>query len=161
MPNDALQPTTPPMGLDEGSHGVLLLVARVLCAPALVAAGMAKLAGAPAMVEVFELSGVEQRMRHLVGATEVVFGMSLLVPGLAVWAAVPLLVTMAGAVFAHLFLAGGSAASAVILATPLAFIILSRLWRAAWPPRLFGAARGAEPVTRRWAWKHVSWKGRR
>jgi len=38
MPNDALQPTTPPMGLDEGSHGVLLLVARVLCAPALVAA---------------------------------------------------------------------------------------------------------------------------
>ncbi|HZG47838.1 MAG TPA: DoxX family protein [Allosphingosinicella sp.] len=124
-------PAAPARRLNKG----LLWAAQVLCAAAFVAAGGAKLAGVPAMLEVFQASGFGQGMRYLVGASEVLFGAALLAPRLASWAAVPLLVIMAGAVFTHLVLIGGSAVPALLLAALLGLVILGRRGVAIRPPR--------------------------
>ena len=92
-----------------------LSVLRVLLAAAFLAAGGAKLAGAPAMVELFQKVGVGQWFRIVTGLLEVGGGILLLIPRLTFYGAVLLLLVMVGAVTAHLTVLGGNPAPPLIL----------------------------------------------
>jgi putative oxidoreductase len=73
-------------------------------------AGGSKLAGAPAMVALFDAIGVGQWFRYVTGLVEVVSAVALLVPALASFGALLLSSTMVGAIATHLFIVGGSPA---------------------------------------------------
>lgn len=92
-----------------------LWVLRVLLAAAFLAAGGAKLAGAPAMVELFQKVGVGQWFRIVTGLLEVGGGILLVIPRLTFYGAVLLLLVMVGAVTAHLTVLGGDPAPPLIL----------------------------------------------
>ena len=77
--------------------------------------GGSKLAGAPAMVALFEAIGVGQWFRYVTGIVEVVSAVALLVPALAPFGALFLASTMVGAIATHLFIVGGSPALPVLL----------------------------------------------
>jgi uncharacterized membrane protein YphA (DoxX/SURF4 family) len=79
------------------------------------AAGGAKLAGVPAMVELFEKVRVGQWFRIVTGALEVGGGILLLIPRLTFYGAALLLLVMVGAVTAHLTILGGNPTPALIL----------------------------------------------
>jgi uncharacterized membrane protein YphA (DoxX/SURF4 family) len=78
-------------------------------------AGGSKLAGAPAMVDLFNTIGIGQWLRYLTGTIEVGSAIALLVPSWAPYAAVALAATMIGAVSTHLFVIGGSPLPALLL----------------------------------------------
>ena len=92
-----------------------LWVLRVLLAAAFIAAGGSKLAGAPAMVEMFEKVGVGQWFRIVTGAIEISGAILLLIPRLTFYGAGLLLLVMVGAVTAHLTVLGGNPAPPLIL----------------------------------------------
>jgi len=92
-----------------------LWVLRVLLGAAFFASGGAKLAGVPAMVEMFEKVGVGQWFRIMTGALEVSGAILLLIPRLTFYGAALLLLVMVGAVTAHLTVLGGNPAPALIL----------------------------------------------
>lgn len=94
---------------------VTLWVLQILAAAAFLAAGGAKLAGAPQMVAVFDKIGVGQWFRYVTGTLEVAGGITLLVPGYAFYGAVLLTLVMAGAIVSHLTVLGGSPAPALVL----------------------------------------------
>jgi uncharacterized membrane protein YphA (DoxX/SURF4 family) len=94
---------------------VTLWVLQIVAALAILAAGGAKLAGAPQMVAVFEKVGVGQWFRYVTGGLEIVGAVALLVPRSAFYGAALLLAVMAGAVFTHLAVIGGNPAPAVVL----------------------------------------------
>ena len=109
---------------------------RILLALAFGAAGAAKLAGAPQMVQVFEAIGFGQWFRYVTGAVEVVGAVLLLVPATGFLGGLLLTATMAGAVATHLVLIGGSPAPAVVLALLSAFVT----WRLRPMPQLTARA---------------------
>jgi uncharacterized membrane protein YphA (DoxX/SURF4 family) len=90
-------------------------IIRILLALAFVAAGAAKLAGAPPMVAIFEQIGAGQWFRFVTGILEIVGGLLVLVPLTSAWGALLLACVMAGAVFTHLVVIGGNPAPALIL----------------------------------------------
>lgn len=92
-----------------------LWVLRVLLAAAFLAAGGAKLAGAPAIVELFQKVGVGHWFRIVTGLLEVGGGILLVIPRLTFYGAVLLLLVMVGAVTAHLTVLGGDPAPPLIL----------------------------------------------
>ena len=94
---------------------IALWVLRVLLAAAFIAAGGAKLTGAPAMVEMFEKVGVGQWFRIVTGAIEISGAILLLIPRLTFYGAGLLLLVMIGAVTAHLTVLGGNPAPALML----------------------------------------------
>lgn len=61
-------------------------------------AGGSKLAGVPAMVALFDAVGVGQWFRYVTGLIEVSSAVALLVPSLAPFGALALVVTMIGAI---------------------------------------------------------------
>ena len=103
---------------------------RVLLALAFGAAGIAKLAGAAQMVQVFDAIGFGQWFRYLTGAVEVVGVVLLLVPYTGFLGALLLSATMVGAVATHVALIGGSPLPALVLGLLSAFVA----WRL-WPSR--------------------------
>ena len=92
-----------------------LWVLRGLLGAAFLAAGGAKLAGVPAMVELFQKVGVGQWFRIVTGLLEVGGGILLLIPRLTFYGAALLLLVMVGAVTAHLTVLGGNPASPLVL----------------------------------------------
>ena len=76
---------------------VAVWVLRLGLAAVFAGAGLAKLAGDAAMVEMFADIGAGQWLRHLVGTCEVLAAVGLLVPRLAGAAALGLVALMAGA----------------------------------------------------------------
>jgi len=88
---------------------------QVVLAGMFLLAGGSKLAGAAAMVALFDAIGVGQWFRYVTGCIEVVSAVALLVPSLAPFGAVALVATMVGAVATHLFIVGGSPAVPVVL----------------------------------------------
>jgi uncharacterized membrane protein YphA (DoxX/SURF4 family) len=92
-----------------------LWVLRVLLGAAFLAAGGAKLSGAPAMVAMFEKIGVGQWFRIVTGVLEVGGAILLLIPRLTFYGAALLLAVMVCAVTVHLTLLGGSPAPALTL----------------------------------------------
>ncbi|WP_018903459.1 DoxX family protein [Variovorax paradoxus] len=95
---------------------------RILLALAFGAAGLAKLAGVPQMIQVFEAVGFGQWFRYLTGVVEVGGAVLLLVPATGFVGGLLLAATMAGAVATHLVLIGGSPAPAVVLLLLSAFV---------------------------------------
>lgn len=95
---------------------------RILLALAFGAAGLAKLAGVPQMVQVFEAVGFGQWFRYLTGVVEVGGAVLLLVPATGFIGGLLLTATMAGAVATHLVLIGGSPVPAVVLPLLSAFV---------------------------------------
>ena len=77
--------------------------------------GGAKLAGAAAMVEMFDKIGRGQWFRYFTGLLEVAGGIGLLIPRYAFYAAGLLAVVMVGAIIAHLTVLGTSPAVPVVL----------------------------------------------
>ncbi len=113
---------------------------RILAAAAFLAAGGAKLAGAPMMVEVFNHIGIGQWFRLLTGLVEVAGAIAILLPATAGLGALWLAATMVFAVLTHLFVIGGSPVPAAVLFAITAAVawlhradvatILGRRWNA-------------------------------
>ena len=78
-------------------------------------AGGSKLAGAPAMVALFDAVGIGQWFRYVTGIIEVGAGIALLIPAVAVFGAVLLLPTMLGAIATNLFIAHQSPVVPLVL----------------------------------------------
>src|SRR6266852_9194870 len=92
-------------------------VAQGLLAAAFLAAGGAKLAGVPVMIQIFDQIGFGQWFRVVTGLVEVAGAVALLVPGFAAFGAAWLGATMFFAVLTHLFILQSSAMPALILLT--------------------------------------------
>ena len=91
-------------------YGIQILLALVF-----LAAGTAKLAGAPMMVQGFELLGLGQWFRYFTGVIEVGGALALLAPVLAGYSAALLSCVMVGAIIAHATRMPGSAIPAMVL----------------------------------------------
>ena len=100
---------------------------RILLALAFGVAGIAKLAGVPQMVQVFEAIGVGQWFRYVTGVVEVGGAVLLLVPATGFLGGLLLMATMIGGALTHLVLIGGNPVPAVVLGLMSAFVAW-RLW---------------------------------
>ena len=87
---------------------------KALLALAFLAAGGAKLSGAPMMVETFEHIGLGQWFRYVTGALEVAGAIALLIPSVAAFGALLLCCIMVGAIITHVVI-GGSVVPAIVL----------------------------------------------
>lgn len=103
-------PATPTKAVKITSWGL-----RILAATAFLAAGGAKLAGVPMMVEIFDHIGIGQWFRVVTGLVEVAGAIAMLVPATAGVGSLLLATTMVFAVLTHLFVIGGSPIPAIIL----------------------------------------------
>jgi uncharacterized membrane protein YphA (DoxX/SURF4 family) len=103
-----------------------LWILQIAAAGMFLFAGGLKLAGDPAMVQMFGAIGVGQWFRYLTGTIEVVGGLAILIPSVASWAALALAITMAGAVITHLFIVGGNPAPAIVLLAVTATVAWAR-----------------------------------
>jgi uncharacterized membrane protein YphA (DoxX/SURF4 family) len=111
----------------HGRSGLITVwVVQVALAGMFLMAGTSKLLGAPAMLGLFDAIGIGQWFRYLTGLIEVASAIALLVPSFAVFGALALVTTMAGAVATHLFIVGGSPAVPVILLLGSAGVIWAR-----------------------------------
>jgi uncharacterized membrane protein YphA (DoxX/SURF4 family) len=99
---------------------------QILLAAAFLAAGGAKLAGVPMMVQVFDALGLGQWFRIVTGLVEVGGGVVLLVPGLAAFGATVLGTTMVFAALAHILVLPGSPLPAVVLFVLSALVVWLR-----------------------------------
>lgn len=88
---------------------------RLVAAAAFLAAGGAKLAGVPMMVEIFDHIGLGQWFRTVTGLVEVSAAIALLIPFTAGMGGLLLAITMCFAISTHLFVIGGSPTPAIVL----------------------------------------------
>ena len=123
-------PRHPPLQHLEASMSTparyALLAAKGLLTLAFLAAGGAKFLGAEMMVGTFDAIGVGQWFRYLTGAFEIAGALLLWVPGRAAYGAALLVVTMVGAVIAHLVILGPSAVPALVLGTLAALVLYTQ-----------------------------------
>lgn len=112
--------------MNKGKN-IALWVIQILLAAAFISAGGSKLAGAPAMVQMFDQIGAGQWFRYVTGAIEVGSGILLLIPGMAGIAAILLICTMIGAILTHLTVLHTPPTGPVILLV-LAAIVLWGRW---------------------------------
>jgi hypothetical protein len=92
-------------------------------AAAFFAAGLAKLAGVPFMIQVFDQIGVGQWFRIVTGLVEIVGAFALVYPGMAAIGGVWLGFTMVCAVATHIFVLPSSPAPAAVLLALNALIV--------------------------------------
>ena len=97
-----------------------------IIAAAFLAAGAAKLAGIPFMVDLFAQIGLGQWFRVVTGVVEIAGAVALLVPGLASLGALWLGGTMVGAVATHLFVLHTSPVPANVLGVLNALVVYLR-----------------------------------
>ena len=88
---------------------------RILLALVFLAAGGAKLASVPAMVQIFDALGFGQWFRYVTGVVEIAGAVALLIPSYAALGAAWLGITMFFGTLAHLFILHTSPAPALIL----------------------------------------------
>ena len=98
---------------------IILWTLSVLTALAFIAAGGSKLAGVPAMVEIFDKVGFGQWFRYFTGLLEVTAAIGLLIPRYAFYAAVALAVVIIGAIIAQLTVLDRS------LGAPVALLVIT------------------------------------
>ena len=91
-------------------------------------AGLAKVFGDPAMVEMFTTIGVGQWFRYVVGALEIASAVGVLVPRLSGLAALGLVCLMAGATLTNVLILGASPLLPLVLLAVSALVAWSR-----WP----------------------------
>jgi uncharacterized membrane protein YphA (DoxX/SURF4 family) len=94
---------------------ITLRILSGLVALAFIGAGGAKLAGAAAMVEVFDKVGFGQWFRYFTGLLEVTAGIGLLISRFAFYAAGLLAIVMVGAIIAHLTVLRSPPAAPLVL----------------------------------------------
>jgi putative oxidoreductase len=87
---------------------IALWALQALLALMFVMAGLAKVFGDPAMVEMFATIGIGQWFRYAVGALEIFGAVGVLIPRLSWLAALGLVCLMAGATLTNLFVLGAS-----------------------------------------------------
>src|SRR5438034_9427419 len=108
--------TTTTVPADSGKVRLIAMwILSVLVALAFLGAGGAKVAGAAAMVELFDKVGRGQWFRYFTGLLEVAGSIGLLIPRYAFYAAGLLAVVMVGAIIAHLTVLGTSPTVPVVL----------------------------------------------
>jgi putative oxidoreductase len=108
--------TTNTLPADSGKVRLITLwILSGLLALAFLGAGGAKLAGAAAMVELFDKVGLGQWFRYLTGMLEVAGAIGLLISRYAFYAAILLALVMVGATIANLTVLGVSPAPTVVL----------------------------------------------
>ncbi len=88
---------------------------KILAALAFLAAGSAKFMSVEMMVATFDQLGFGQWFRYVTAIIEISGALLLFVPGKTFFGAALLVMTMAGAIFSHLFLIGGSPVPALVL----------------------------------------------
>ncbi len=110
------------MGLPANTNNRIVWAVRLLLALAFGAAGAAKLAGVAQMVQTFDLVGIGQWFRYVTGIVEVGGAILLLIPSTAFLGGLLLGVTMIFGVATHLFVIGGSAVPAAVLAVLSGFV---------------------------------------
>jgi uncharacterized membrane protein YphA (DoxX/SURF4 family) len=103
-----------PATAGKGRH-ITLWTLSGLVALAFIGAGGTKLAGAAAMVELFDKVGLGQWFRYFTGLLEVTAGIGLLISRYAFYAAVLLAIVMVGAFIAHVTVLGGSPVAPIVL----------------------------------------------
>jgi putative oxidoreductase len=108
--------TTNTLPADTGKVRLITMwILSGLLALVFLGSGGAKLAGAAAMVELFDKVGRGQWFRYFTGLLEVAGGIGLLIPRYAFYAAGLLAVVMVGATIANLTVLGISPAAPVVL----------------------------------------------
>src|ERR1700756_4635692 len=93
---------------------IALWLTQVALAAMFLLAGGSKLAGAPAMVTLFDALGLGQWFRYVTGVIEVVSGLALLVPSAAIFGALLLIPTMLCAIVVNLFVVPASPVPALV-----------------------------------------------
>lgn len=127
------------MRTDTKPARITVTVLSILLAVMFLGAGIPKLLSAPDVVAGFAKYGYPSWFHLLIGTTEVVAAVLLLIPSLAWLGAAAIVVVMAGAAYTHAILATGEGASALFTIFVLgvaAFIAYAR-W-----PRTHGAIAG-------------------
>jgi putative oxidoreductase len=94
---------------------IALWVLQALLALQFVMAGLAKLFGDPAMVEMFATIGIGQWFRYVVGALEIAGALGVLIPLVSGLAALGLVCLMIGATLTNLFVLGASPLLPIVL----------------------------------------------
>ena len=94
---------------------IALWVAQIILAAMFLLAGGSKLAGTPAMIELFAAIGLGQWLRYVTGAVEISGAVALLIPSAAPFGAILLVPTMLGAATANLFLGESPVVPLVLL----------------------------------------------
>lgn len=102
------------------------LAVRILLTITFVAAGGAKLAGVPAMVQVFDAIGIGQWFRIVTGTVEIAGAVLLIIPATVGYGAALMTATMAFAVLTHLVHIGGSPTPAIVLLVLSGFVLWVR-----------------------------------
>jgi len=105
---------------------IALWSVQIVVAGMFLLAGGSKLAGAAAMVALFDAVGAGQWFRYVTGSIEVVSAIALLVPSFAPFGALALVATMVGPIVTHLFIVGGSPAMPAILLLGSAAVVWTR-----------------------------------
>jgi uncharacterized membrane protein YphA (DoxX/SURF4 family) len=95
---------------------IALWVLQILLALQFVMAGLAKVFGDPAMIEMFATISVGQWFRYVVGALELAGAVGLLIPRLTGLAALGLVCLMVGAVATNVFILGANPLLPIVLA---------------------------------------------
>jgi putative oxidoreductase len=111
---------------DRPARRIGAWILQGVVAAAFLAAGSAKLAGVPYMVELFNQIGLGQSFRIVTGAVEVIGAVAMVVPGLASLGALWLGGTMIGAVATHVFILHTSAVPAIVLGLLNALVVYLR-----------------------------------
>ena len=94
---------------------IALWVLQALLALQFVMAGLTKLFGDPAMVEMFANIGIGQWFRYVVGALEIAGAVGVLIPRVSGLAALGLVCLMIGATLTNLFVLGASPLLPIVL----------------------------------------------
>jgi len=127
MSNSTFVSVSQSLPIRRGRIGFIALWAlQVGLAALFLFAGGSKIAGAPAMVALFDAIGVGQWFRYVTGLIEVVSAVALLVPPFAPFGALLLASTMVGAIVTHLFIVGGSPALPGLLLLGLLVVVWAR-----------------------------------
>jgi putative oxidoreductase len=99
---------------------------QILLALQFAMAGLAKVFGDQAMVEMFDTIGIGQWFRYLVGALELAGAVGVLIPRLSGLAALGLVCLMVGATLTNLFVLGASPLLPVVLLVVSALVAWGR-----------------------------------
>ena len=108
------------------AHSVALWLVSAAVAAMFLMSGWAKLFGAPQMVQLFDGIGVGQWFRYATGSIEMMSGVAVLVPSIALVGALALAATMSGAIVTHLFIVGGNPVVPLVLLLATSFIAWTR-----------------------------------
>jgi putative oxidoreductase len=106
--------------------GIALWTLQIALAGMFLVAGGSKLAGASAMVGLFNAIRIGQWFRYATGLIEVGAAVALVIPALAVFGALTLVPTMIGAILTQLFIVRASAVPPAILLIGAALVVWAR-----------------------------------